>query len=123
MKPTSLFIRGFSAIVLTLAIATALALYCGAGAGVARAAEGPVDHEVIIRGMTFTPAVVHLHRGDTVTWKNMDIVPHAAQSADPKQPWRSKDLQPGDSWTWSAPVESDYICPFHPTMKGRITVE
>ena len=38
----------------------------------------PRRHVVEIRGMAFHPAVLEIHRGDTVVWVNRDFVPHTA---------------------------------------------
>ena len=58
--------------------------------------------------------------GDTLIWVNRDIVPHAVEGG----PLRSGSIAPDSSWTYVARAAGtvDYICPFHPTMKGTLVV-
>lgn len=76
-------------------------------------------YQVEIRGMQFVPATLKLEVGDIVMWTNQDIVPHTVTAAG----WfDSGPLLPHQQWSYVAerPIEYDYVCTFHPTMKGRI---
>lgn len=84
---------------------------------------GAKDHAVSIRGMEFVPKVLRILPGDSVTWTNDDVVPHAIQSAKAKKAWKSKDLPPRGSWRQVFTEGASYICPFHPAMTGEIVVE
>src|SRR5215471_11310003 len=55
---------------------------------------------VIIRDFTFNPATVTVHTGDTVEWKNDDIVPHTAtEDANAEKPvFDSGAIQKGATW-------------------------
>src|SRR5438876_11024769 len=47
--------------------------------------KGPQTHTVVIRELKFQPAVLTVKVGDTVEWKNDDIVTHTATSTKPKK--------------------------------------
>jgi plastocyanin len=87
--------------------------------GVALAAS---THEVKMEGMKFTPAQLQVHRGDTVTWRNNDVVPHTATAAGK---FDSGAIAPGKTFSrkLDQPGAYDYICTYHPGMKGRIEVK
>jgi len=61
-----------------------------------------------------------VNAGDTITWKNEDIVPHIVTGDKLK----SKSMDQGESWTYTAKRKGDfpYNCRFHPTMKGVLIV-
>lgn len=88
---------------------------CAAPHGVA-----PVAHVVIIEGMRFTPQVVQVQPGDTITWENRDLVAHNVTAK--AITLRSGDLAPGQSWRYTMPPGSsfDYACTLHPVMTGRV---
>jgi plastocyanin len=83
-------------------------------------AAPPVQHQVVIEGMRFTPQVVQVKPGDTITWENRDMVAHNV-TAHTGRP-HSGDLQPGQSWRYKVqPGGSfDYICTLHPMMTARV---
>lgn len=88
-------------------------------AGVAVAAG---THEVKIAGMQFAPATLIVQRGDTVTWRNDDPVPHTATAAGA---FDSGNIAPGKTFSrrMDRPGDYDYVCTYHPGMKGRIEVK
>ena len=79
-------------------------------------------HTVIIKGMTFNPAELHVHKGDTVVWINKDLVPHNVTDF-PNATWTSGTLALGKLWEKSISNTFDYYCSIHPTMKGKIIVD
>jgi plastocyanin len=87
-----------------------------------RESSRPALHRVTIRSFKFDPDSLSIAAGDTVEWRNEDIVPHTATAASSH--WNSQTVQPGDSWrtvlTISAP--EPYGCQFHPTMKAKLLV-
>jgi plastocyanin len=89
-------------------------------AAVALAASAP--HEVAIEGMQFKPASLNVTRGDTVTWNNKDMVPHTATAAGK---FDSGNIAPGKSFSrrMEQPGEFDYVCTYHPGMKGKVVVK
>lgn len=98
-----------------------LALPAGAFvAAIALAAAAP--QAVTIEDMQFKPASVNVSRGDTVTWTNKDIVPHTATAAGA---FDSGNIAPGQSFSrrMEKPGEFDYVCTYHPGMKGKVVVK
>lgn len=95
----------------------------GGLAGGALAAPHPVVHTVVIDGMSFVPAELTVNAGDTVVWKNKDPFPHTATSSE--KGFDSKDIAPMRSWKFVASRRGafPYLCTFHRTMKGTLTVK
>jgi plastocyanin len=115
---------------LILAIAVLLLVSCSLGtqgfAGafvLAPVPTGPQTHTVIIREIKFQPAVLTLKVGDTVEWRNDDIVPHTATSTEPKK-FDSGILPVGSSWKYVFTKRGTYFyyCTLHPNMKAQIIV-
>jgi plastocyanin len=82
----------------------------------------PKVHVVKIQAMVFTPKILHISRGDSVTWINEDIFLHAVKSTDASHAWQSKDLPFHGSWTKTFTANQSYLCPYHPTMIGEIAI-
>jgi plastocyanin len=82
----------------------------------------PKTHTIAIEGMRFIPADVEVSVGDTVIWKNQDVVPHTATS-DSKS-FDSGEIKAGASWKHVAKKAGSYayICTYHPTMKAELVV-
>ena len=80
----------------------------------------PKTYNVSIKGFKFVPDKLEVNVGDTIIWKNEDIVPHIV-TADK---FKSKSLDQGESWTYTVTEKGDfpYICRFHPTMKAELIV-
>ena len=89
----------------------------------AAAPKGPQTHTVAIRELKFQPAVLTVKVGDTVEWKNDDIVPHTATSTKPKK-FDSGILPVGSSWKYVATKRGTYFydCTLHPNMKAELIV-
>src|SRR3954447_1291136 len=83
-------------------------------------------HVVTINNFKFQPAELTVKAGETVEWKNADIVPHSATANEVNQAraFDSGSIAKGGSWQWVAnkPGTYDYICTLHPNMKGRVVV-
>lgn len=86
-------------------------------------AAGAKTHQVVGRGVAWEPKELKVARGDTVEWKNADVVPHNVRQN--KHVFWSKDLAPGDSFRWKATRRGTwgYRCTLHPEMTGTITVD
>ena len=98
-----------------LALATALWIRAGG--------TPPERHELAIRAWAFEPATLEAGPGDTLVWTNHDVVPHTATTKDGSMD--SGVIRPGASWSFvvpSAAAQLDYLCSFHPTMTGAISV-
>jgi plastocyanin len=97
----------------------ALLAFAFVATGAALAAS---THDVKIEGMKFAPQAISVQRGDTVTWRNNDVVPHTATAAGK---FDSGPIGPGKTFSkkLDTPGAYDYICSYHPGMKGRIDVK
>lgn len=104
-----------------------LALAVGAStlfSGTARAqSHAPKTHTVVIHNFAFQPAELTVNVGDTIVWKNTDIVPHTVTAADGS--FDSDEIKPGKSWKLVAKKAGTfaYACSPHPNMKGTFTVK
>jgi plastocyanin len=79
-------------------------------------------HRVALRGMRYVPATLVVNVGDTVVWKNEDIVPHTA--TDRGKAFDSGSIEPGASWSYTANRKGTYLyyCAYHPNTKGKLIV-
>ena len=98
-------------------------LACSLSVGAAQRAK-PTTHTVKMEGMVFVPASLTIKPGDSVIWKNIDIVEHTA-TASAAGGFDSKMVAAGKSWkhTFKAKGSFAYICKYHPTMTGTLTVK
>jgi plastocyanin len=84
----------------------------------------PANKSVAVQaaGFGFQPSEITIAVGDTVKFHNADMVPHNV-SSDPA--FDSDSLKPGGDWQWVADKTGriEYLCRYHPTMKGTIIVE
>lgn len=119
----------------TLVLLAALALIAAAGfpslASAGRSANpGSAPQKMVtvtIRAFKFEPATVTVNVGDTVEWKNDDIVPHTATAdGEAQKPvFDSGTIQTGATWRYLARNKGtyNYICTLHPNMKGELIVQ
>ena len=79
-------------------------------------------HTITIDAMAYSPATLHVKRGDTVVWVNKDPFPHTSTSK--VGGFDSQTIAAGKSWTLTAAKKGTfaYTCTFHPTMKGTLRV-
>ena len=80
---------------------------------------------VAIRSFKFEPATVTVNQGDTVEWKNDDVVPHTATEDVRKPSFDSGTIEVGAAWRYIARNKGtyDYTCTFHPNMEGKLIVK
>jgi plastocyanin len=85
--------------------------------------KGPQTHTVVIREVKFQPTVLTVKVGDTVEWRNDDVVPHTATSTEPKK-FDSGILAVGSSWKYVVTKRGTYLynCTLHPNMKATLIV-
>ncbi len=76
---------------------------------------------VVINNFAFSPQVLTVKQGTTVTWVNQDTVAHSIKSAT----FNSQSLNQGEtfSFTFNTKGTFDYSCGIHPSMTGQIVVE
>ena len=80
-------------------------------------------NEIGIDNFSFTPAVLTVKPGTTVTWINKDDVPHLIVNTQNR--FKSSPVLDTDqrySATLAKPGTYDYFCSLHPQMQGRIVV-
>ena len=79
------------------------------------------NHQVNIQNFAFDPPQITIEAGDTVTWTNLDSAAHTATG----DTWDSGNLGKGQTYTatFGSAGTNDYICRYHPNMKGRVMVE
>ncbi|MBB3558748.1 plastocyanin [Rhizobium sp. BK512] len=103
---------------------TAMAILPGlclvAGLSLLGTAASAATIEVTIEKLAFGPAVVKAHPGDTILWHNKDVMDHTATSKG------NFDVVIPAGKSGSLVVKGDgafdYLCRYHPNMKGRIEV-
>ena len=78
--------------------------------------------EVTIDNFAFTPEVLQVKAGTTVTFVNHDDIPHSVVSETGT--FRSHALDTDDKYTFTftKPGEFAYFCGLHPHMKGKVVV-
>jgi plastocyanin len=88
-----------------------------------RRPQVPRVYVVMIENMKFTPAVVTVLPGDTVEFKNADLVPHNVTERNAKR-FDSGMISPNTSWKYLAERTGklDFHCIYHPDMAGSIVV-
>ena len=81
------------------------------------------SHVVVIKGSSFSPEKIEIQAGDSVTWKNEDIVPHTATATN--KSWDSGHISPGEEKTveFTTPFFGDYFCLYHPSMKAQLVMK
>ncbi len=95
-----------------------------ASATIAWASESAAQATVTVemRDNVFAPQNVTVNVGDTVTWTNQDGVPHTATALDGT--FNSGNLDRGQSFSFAfeQPGTHDYVCLYHPNMRGTVVV-
>jgi plastocyanin len=111
--------RAFTRIL--LCISMALLVLTSSPSSPNAAAKSKV-HTVALRGMNYLPATVTVNVGDTVVWKNEDIVPHTATARN--KSFDSGSIEPGGFWRYVANKKGTYFyyCAYHPNTKGKLIV-
>jgi plastocyanin len=90
------------------------------GAGMEAPAPS-VRHEVQMRAVSFAPRELTIHLGDTVLFKNADIVRHNAVR---REVFDTGELKSGESYSW-IPADTGsyrYQCTIHTRMRGEVKV-
>jgi plastocyanin len=87
------------------------------------AAKAQDANTVVMKNFDFSPMMLTVKAGTTVTWKNMDGEPHTVVSPDGV--FRSHALDQGDTFTFKfdTPGTYKYICSIHPKMMAAIVVQ
>jgi len=103
---------------MTMAITRRLCL--AAGLSLTGTAASAATIEVTIEQLAFKPAVATAWPGDTIVWRNKDVMDHTATSKG------NFDVVIPSGKSGSTVVKGDgrfdYDCRYHPNMRGRIEV-
>jgi plastocyanin len=85
----------------------------------------PPAGKVVISWFKFQPATVTVHVGETVEWKNDEIVPHTVTANGEKPAFDSGSINPGATWRYVARKKGtyNYTCVYHPNMIGKLIVQ
>jgi plastocyanin len=80
-------------------------------------------HAVTIKGMKYLPPILTVKVGDTVEWKNADIVAHTVTAVN--KGFNSGVIPSGGAWKLVAKKRGtfNYFCALHPNMKAKLVVE
>ena len=80
-------------------------------------------HAVTIKGLKYLPPILTVKVGDTVEWKNADIVSHTVTAVN--KSFDSDVILPGGSWKLVAKKREtfNYFCTLHPNMKAKLVVQ
>jgi plastocyanin len=75
-----------------------------------------------IQSMAFSPNPITVARGSTVTWTNLDGMPHTVTADDGS--WESGTLGQGATYShvFTSPGSYTYHCASHPFMTGTVVV-
>jgi len=92
---------------------------------VAAASAAPAGAtDIGIDNFAFTPRVLTVPVGASVTWRNRDDVPHRIQSADKRfDPSPLLDTKATYTARFTRAGEYRYFCSLHPVMQGTIIVQ
>ena len=83
----------------------------------------PTVHKVEIKEFTFQPHDVVVKTGDIVEFTNSDYAPHTATANNGSFDTKHLGKDGVARIVAGKPGTYDYICSFHPNMKGKIVVE
>jgi len=92
-------------------------------AGPAAPTPAPV-HRIRIASFRFVPVADTVRVGQSVTFRNEDLVPHTATADDSTRAFESGSIAANGTWQFTARRKGvmSYHCRFHPTMHGTIVV-
>jgi plastocyanin len=94
-----------------------------ANANVTGAGATTAAHEISIDNFTFSPQILDVPVGATITWINRDDVPHTIVDADKRFKSAALDTDDRFSFTFTTAGEYPYFCGIHTHMTGKIIVK
>jgi plastocyanin len=85
-------------------------------------AQKAAVHALVISNIQFPKDEV-VKTGDTVTWKNDDLVPHTVTAVDGS--FKSPTIDAGKEWSYKITQKKTvaYKCDFHPNMRAKLVVK
>ena len=91
--------------------------------GISAASAPPAKSSAItIDNFSFSPAVLNVTAGTTVTWTNHDDIPHTVVDSAHKIKSKALDTDDTFSYTFTEPGTYEYFCGMHPRMVGKVIV-
>jgi len=97
---------------------------CSLGAHGAAGRQTPPakTQTVLIQGFRYQPDSLTVSVGDTVEWKNGDVVTHTVTAVD--KSFNSGSIAPGATWKFTPNKAGTfyYTCTPHPNMKAKLVV-
>ena len=78
---------------------------------------------IAIQNFAFSPQVIVVAQGTTVTWTNADEDPHTVVANDKSFHSAAMDTDESYSFTFTHPGEFAYFCSLHPHMTGKVIVK
>ena len=78
-------------------------------------------HVVTIERFEYDPVNLQVSVGDTVTFTNLDGAPHTATATDGSFDTGRLNRNQSGSITVTSAGSFEYLCVFHPAMRGTIT--
>ena len=85
----------------------------------------PATAKVNIASFKYAPDPIEVRAGGKVTWTNQDKAKHTAETeGGTNATYNTGDLRLGDSrtLTFDKPGTYEYLCVYHPFMKGTVKV-
>ena len=109
--------RGIAALSLILVVTV------GLGSAAKRGSREPQTQVIVIENMKFSPARVRIHIGDSVEFRNADLVPHNVTERGARQ-FDSGMISRNEIWKFVTDRDGtfEYRCIYHPEMMGTIIV-
>jgi len=88
--------------------------------GAQQTAARPAEAQVVMKAISFQPAELTVHAGETIEWKNEDIVAHTVTANDGS--FDSGLIQPGGTWKMTIKNTGtlEYHCRPHPNMIAKL---
>ena len=85
--------------------------------------DGGSDSKIEMANFAFSPALLTIPVGASVTWKNTDDATHTTTSRD--ELWQPGRLGTGEEFSvlFDEAGEFRFFCSIYPSMTGTITVE
>ena len=101
----------------------------GSPGGTAPAAAAPASHgktktiEIKVNEMSFSPAMVTAHVGDTISWVNVGTIPHTVTANDGT--FDKTPIAPGERFNWvvNKTGSINYVCSYHPGMGAMLMLK
>jgi plastocyanin len=82
-----------------------------------------LSRTVAVKMFAFSPQVLTVAPGTTVTWTNADEDPHTITANDKSFHSAALDTDDKYSFTFARPGTYAYFCSLHPHMTGKIIVK